>query len=121
MMVLVLGVTGLRPSMLYCWLSPNSSRLRSKITLCRMVDRMEEAGMLERRRDPADRRAWQVHLTDRSRPMIEGLRGCVEQLNDDMQAGLTAEQRSVLASALEQVRMNLGGNPAPAYRTSVNG
>ena len=84
------------------------------------VDREDHRNIIASR-DPADRRAWQVHLTDRSRPMIEGLRGCVEQLNDDMQAGLTAEQRSVLASALEQVRMNLGGNPAPAYRTSVNG
>ena len=91
------------------------------ITLCRMVDRLEEAGMLERRRDPADRRAWQVHLTDRSRPMIDGLRACVEQLNDDMQVGLSAAERTVLATALEQVRMNLGGNPAPAYRTSANG
>ncbi|GGZ96814.1 hypothetical protein GCM10011617_16770 [Novosphingobium arvoryzae] len=91
------------------------------ITLCRMVDRMEEAGLLERRRDPADRRAWQVHLTERSRPMIERLRECVEQLNDDMQAGLDANQRSLLADALERVRMNLGGNPAPAYRTSANG
>ncbi|MDP3907422.1 MarR family winged helix-turn-helix transcriptional regulator [Novosphingobium sp.] len=91
------------------------------ITLCRMVDRMEEAGMLERRHDPADRRAWQLHLTDRSRPLIEALRDCVEQLDADMQAGLNPAERNALADALERVRMNLGGNPAPAYRTSANG
>lgn len=81
------------------------------ITLCRMVDRMEEAGLLERRRAPADRRAWLVHLTPRSRPMIDGLRGCVEQLDRDMQDGLAPAERAALASALERVRMNLGGNP----------
>ena len=36
------------------------------ITLCRMVDRMEEAGLVERRPDPDDRRARLLHLTDRS-------------------------------------------------------
>src|SRR3546814_5681847 len=41
------------------------------ITLCRMIDRMEDAGMVERRPDPNDRRAWRLYLTDKSRPLIE--------------------------------------------------
>ena len=36
------------------------------ITLCRMIDRLEESGLVERRRDPADRRAWQLFLTEKS-------------------------------------------------------
>ncbi|HEV2866551.1 MAG TPA: MarR family transcriptional regulator, partial [Allosphingosinicella sp.] len=31
------------------------------ITLCRMVDRLAEAGLVERRADEADRRAWRIH------------------------------------------------------------
>src|SRR3546814_20414492 len=44
------------------------------ITLCRMIDRMEDAGMVERRPDPTDRRAWRLYLTDTSRPLIRPLR-----------------------------------------------
>ena len=43
------------------------------ITLCRMVDRLEEAGHVERRRDPGDRRAWRIFLTDKSRPLLDRL------------------------------------------------
>ncbi|MFD2578982.1 MarR family winged helix-turn-helix transcriptional regulator [Novosphingobium colocasiae] len=38
------------------------------ITAGRMIDRMEEAGLVERRPDPADRRAWRLHLTAQGGP-----------------------------------------------------
>jgi DNA-binding MarR family transcriptional regulator len=50
------------------------------ITLCRMVDRLEEAGMVERRRDPADRRAWQLHMTPRSQKIVAKLQLRVDSL-----------------------------------------
>src|SRR3546814_4977863 len=37
------------------------------ITLCRMIDRMEDAGMVERRPDPNARRASWLYLTDKER------------------------------------------------------
>ena len=33
------------------------------ITLCRIVDRLAEAGLVERQADPQDRRAWKLVLT----------------------------------------------------------
>ena len=36
------------------------------ITLCRMIDRLEDAGLVERRRDEIDRRAWNIFLTEKS-------------------------------------------------------
>ena len=33
------------------------------ITACRIVDRLEDAGLVERQRDPEDRRAWRLVLT----------------------------------------------------------
>ena len=37
------------------------------ITVCRMVDRLQEAGLVERRPDPADRRSWRLFLTAKAR------------------------------------------------------
>ena len=44
------------------------------ITLCRMIDRLSDAGLVERRADEEDRRAWRIDLTAKAGPMIESLR-----------------------------------------------
>jgi DNA-binding MarR family transcriptional regulator len=77
------------------------------ITLCRMVDRLEEAGMVERRRDPADRRAWQLHLTAKSRKVVAQLQQRVDSLVDDMLEGLTSDERAEFARLLKTVGANL--------------
>jgi DNA-binding MarR family transcriptional regulator len=77
------------------------------ISLTRMIDRMEESGLLERRRDPADRRAWRVHLTPRAREAIEQVRSHADPLREMLLAGLDPDQRLALASSLELVRANL--------------
>lgn len=76
------------------------------ISLTRMIDRMEEAGLLERRRDPADRRAWRLFLTDRSRQLIDQVRDCLNGLEDEMLTGLDTAQRAALAGMLETIRVN---------------
>ena len=77
------------------------------ITLCRMVDRMEEAGLVERRRDPADRRAWRVHLTAKSRAMITELRVCVDEMVEHMMSGIAAQDRETFTRILTSVSVNL--------------
>lgn len=77
------------------------------ITLCRMVDRLEESGMIERRRDPADRRAWQLHLTAKSQKIVAKLQRSVDSLVDDMLDGLTSDERSEFARLLKTVGANL--------------
>jgi DNA-binding MarR family transcriptional regulator len=77
------------------------------ITLCRMVDRLEDASMVERRPDPADRRAWQLHLTDKSRKVVEKLQQRVDSLVEDMLDGLTSAERSEFARLLKVVGTNL--------------
>ena len=78
------------------------------ITLCRMLDRLEDAGMVERRRDPSDRRAWQVFLTGLAQGRVEDLRNCVDDLIEETLCGLTASERTTLASLLDRMRSNLG-------------
>src|SRR5215212_1051872 len=50
------------------------------ITLSRIIDRLEEAGLVERVADPADRRAWRLHVTARAQPLIEKLRAVAGDL-----------------------------------------
>lgn len=76
------------------------------ISLCRLVDRMEEAGLLERRRDPADRRAWRIHLTERSRQVVDKVRSGLAGMEEEMLAGLDQHQRDSLSDLLERVRAN---------------
>lgn len=77
------------------------------ITLCRMIDRLEEAGLVERRRAPADRRAWHIYLTDKSRPLLDQLRGLADDLSMQALAGLDEREQQQLTDALERIRDNL--------------
>ncbi len=77
------------------------------ISAGRMIDRLEEAGLVERRRDPADRRAWRIHLTDAAQPLLGQLRAIGEMLTDDALAGLAGADRDTLERLLGQIRTNL--------------
>ncbi len=80
------------------------------ISLCRMIDRLEEAGLVERRRDPMDRRAWRIFLTDKSRPTIERLEVIADELFEVALDGIHAAERDRLFDALDRIRSNLGAN-----------
>ncbi|MFN3862878.1 MAG: MarR family winged helix-turn-helix transcriptional regulator [Erythrobacter sp.] len=88
------------------------------ITLTRIVDRLEEAGWIERQADPADRRARILHLTDKSRGIVTRLRTSVEGLFEDMLEGFTAEERALFAAMLERIALNLAAARHPEV---VNG
>jgi DNA-binding MarR family transcriptional regulator len=77
------------------------------ITLCRMVDRLVEAGLVERRHDPRDRRAWQIFLTDKARPIIVQLHDLAEDLFDHAYGGIDELTRTQLLATLGTIRGNL--------------
>ena len=81
------------------------------ITLCRMVDRLEDSGLAERRRDPADRRAWQIYLTDKARPVLDDLHNVAGGMIEDALDGLSSQQRDDLIDALNTIRSNLTNTP----------
>lgn len=78
------------------------------ITLCRMIDRLEEAGHVERQRDPADRRAWRIVLTERSRPLLDQLRLIADRVIGDALDGMDDAERNALVASLDRIRGNLG-------------
>lgn len=91
------------------------------ITLCRMIDRLEESGLVERRRDPADRRAWQLFLTDKSKPMLADLKAMGDELIEQVLTGIDAHQRILLGRSLELMRANLLASPSPRTSETAHG
>ncbi len=77
------------------------------ITLCRMIDRLESLGLVERRRDENDRRAWRIHLTEEAKPVIEQLKILAQDFSDDILAGLDLGDVAVTVESLNRVRVNL--------------
>lgn len=77
------------------------------ITLCRIVDRLEQAGLVERRRDPSDRRAWQLHLTPAARPLKAKLDSLGSALISDAFAGIARGELDQVRSVLERIRGNV--------------
>jgi DNA-binding MarR family transcriptional regulator len=77
------------------------------ITLCRMIDRLEEAGLVERRRDPADRRAWLIFLTTKAHPLLGQLRGLADGMIENALSGLDEAKRAELTETLGVIRANL--------------
>jgi MarR family transcriptional regulator, transcriptional regulator for hemolysin len=77
------------------------------ITVGRLVDRMEEAGWVERRLDPSDRRARLLYTTEKVAPVMERMRELAEATRNEALAGLSPAARDALIDTLIQVRGNL--------------
>ncbi|WP_226372666.1 MarR family winged helix-turn-helix transcriptional regulator [Allosphingosinicella flava] len=77
------------------------------ITLCRMVDRLEEAGLVERRRDEEDRRAWRIHLTAKAEPVVRELQAIGAAFHADALDGISPAEQDAVANVLARIRANL--------------
>ena len=58
------------------------------ITLTRLVDRLCDNGLIERRPDPNDRRAKRLYLTPAARPLLDRIAVQVEELAETVLAGV---------------------------------
>jgi MarR family transcriptional regulator for hemolysin len=77
------------------------------ITLTRLLDRLSDNGLIERRPDPDDRRAKRLYLTAAARPLLERLTDLGEELMDGALAGLQPQDVSLLISKLTVMKDNL--------------
>lgn len=81
------------------------------ITAGRMIDRLEKIGMVERRHDPADRRAWQLYLTPASERLMERLAECATDVFAEALAGFDEAEHQQLLALLQRLRGNLSDEP----------
>ena len=70
------------------------------ITLTRLIDRLCDGGLIERRSDPDDRRAKRLYLTPAARPVLDGL----TRLGKDMMATVLA---GIEPTAIDQLLAHL--------------
>ncbi len=77
------------------------------ITLCRLVDRMEDAGLVERRRDPRDRRAWQLFLTAKAGPVLDQLHTTAAELMEQALRTIPETKIDEMTETLNRIRENL--------------
>lgn len=77
------------------------------ISLGRMIDRLQEAGLVERRADPSDRRAWRLFLTEKGDALVEQLRPCASETFDLALDGISDEDQATLMALLGRMRANL--------------
>ena len=77
------------------------------ISVSRLVDRMETAGWVARKADPADRRIKNIVATPRTHAVKGALRDLVAQVYDEALAGIAPAERAILLTGLATISENL--------------
>ena len=77
------------------------------ITLTRLLDRLEEAGLVERRAHPKDRRIRLLHLTEKAHPLIGEIFSIGAATRGEALEGVAEEERERLFAILSSMKANL--------------
>jgi DNA-binding MarR family transcriptional regulator len=76
-------------------------------TVTKMLQRMEGAGLIERRPDPDDARVSRVYLAERGRALEQSVLDVWKQLEARSVSGLSLTEQTLLHRLLMQVLTNL--------------
>jgi MarR family transcriptional regulator, transcriptional regulator for hemolysin len=77
------------------------------MTIARLVDRLEELGLLARYSDPKDRRIWRLRLTPASAPVLRGIKRLRANLHSAMTKGIEPTVLKAMALGLRQMKENV--------------
>lgn len=81
-------------------------------SLTRTVDQLVDAGLIERREDPVDRRARTLHLTDAGTEACEQLEITLRDLRNDVYAGIADADLEACQRVFTALQQRLG-SPQP--------
>ena len=92
------------------------------ITLTRIVDRLEEAGLVERQAHAKDRRIRLLHLTPAARPLLAEIFAIGARTRGEAMEGVSEEERDRLFDILSSMKANLiGKSSTVGERKASNG
>jgi MarR family transcriptional regulator, transcriptional regulator for hemolysin len=77
------------------------------IALVRMLDKLHEEGLVERRAHPTDRRVRTLWLTSRAEPVVERILEINQTIREESFAGLEPGTRVAMIAALGSIKDNL--------------
>lgn len=69
-----------------------------------IVDELEQRGLVSRDRDPADRRAYALHLTERGRSLLAQATQDVNRHEERLYSGLNDDDRQIVIQAMALIR-----------------
>lgn len=90
----------------------------TEATLTHHLNAMDDAGLLSRRRDRANRRMHVIELTADGEAAFLRLRDAAVAFDKRLRAGIPDSDITRLAGLLERFVANVGGSPAAAPRTA---
>ncbi len=76
-------------------------------TLTRALQRMEHAGLIERRPDPEDQRVFRVYLTAQGRDRLQAVQAVWQELDRELGGLFTAQERNTLTQLLARLEQHL--------------
>ncbi|HET9047877.1 MAG TPA: MarR family transcriptional regulator [Chiayiivirga sp.] len=77
------------------------------IALGRLVDRLQQAGFVDRKADPQDRRCWRLHLTHKAHAVVDEMEVIADVLRAEILAGIPASDIATTMSVLDGIKNNL--------------
>ncbi|WP_449285661.1 MarR family transcriptional regulator [Marinobacter sp. PE14] len=75
-------------------------------TLVRLLDSLEQQGLIERRPCPNDRRARRLHLTNAGRAFMDDLSGRAELLREEMLDGISDKEIECTVKVFHKILEN---------------
>jgi MarR family transcriptional regulator, transcriptional regulator for hemolysin len=79
----------------------------SPMTVARLVDRLEELGLVKRCADPEDRRMWRLQLTPAAVPLVRHIKTLRAKLFLVGTKGINASALGIMAAVLRQLKENV--------------
>lgn len=77
------------------------------ITLARLIDKLTDAGFVERRDDASDRRVYRLYLTKKAEPALEKLGELAESIMQKALDGVDEPTVANLKRGLDRMKTNL--------------